>query len=156
VNEIFRNWFLGFVGIYLKEKNACMNALEIVKEYYGYFNGKNWDGMMGLLDDEIRHETNQGEVRIGLEKFREFLGIMDTCYDETLTDMVFMGEPTDIRVAVEFVVNGIYKVADEGLPNAHNQKYVLPAGAFLEVKNEKICRVTTYYNLPLWIELVSK
>lgn len=133
-----------------------MNALEIVKEYYGYFNTKNWEGMMGLLDGEIRHEANQGDVRIGLEKFREFLGIMDTCYDETLTDMVFFVEPSNSRVAVEFVVNGIYKVSDEGLPPAHNQKYVLPAGAFLEVKNGKICRVTTYYNLPLWIELVSK
>jgi hypothetical protein len=33
---------------------------------------------------------------------------------------------------------------------------VLPAGAFLEVHNGKITRVTTYYNLPLWIKLVSE
>jgi steroid delta-isomerase-like uncharacterized protein len=143
-------------GYIFERKKREMNALEIVKEYYGHFNAKNWDGMMALLDAEIRHEANQGDVRIGLEKFREFLGTMDTCYDETLTDMVFFAEPSNSRVAVEFVVNGIYKVADEGLPPAHNQTYVLPAGAFLEVKNGKISRVTTYYNLPLWIELVTK
>ncbi len=153
---VLANWFLEWQGIYLKEKKREMNALEIVKEYYGHFNTKNWDGMMGLLDAEIRHEANQGGVRIGLNKFREFLGTMDTCYDETLTDMVFFAEPSNSRMAVEFVVNGIYKVADEGLPPAHNQTYVLPAGAFLEVKGGKISRVTTYYNMPLWIELVSK
>jgi steroid delta-isomerase-like uncharacterized protein len=56
---------------------------------------------------------------------------------------------------VEFTVNGIYKKGEEGLPAAHGQSYVLPAAAFLEVKDGKIARVTTYYNLPLWISLVS-
>jgi len=68
---------------------------------------------------------------------------------------VFLSEPTDTRVAVEFVVNGVYKQGEEGLPEARNQPYVLPAAAFLEVKAGKISRVTTFYNLPLWIKLVS-
>lgn len=134
-----------------------MTSLEIVKNYYQAFNNKDWNGMLALLHTEIRHEANQGGVRIGIEKFTEFLQHMDECYDETLTDMVFFTEPTDNRVAVEFVVNGIYKNNDgEDLPPARNQKYVLPAAAFLELKDGKIARVTTYYNLPLWIELVSK
>lgn len=133
-----------------------MSALAIVKQYYTYFNQKNWNGMLSLLDSEIRHEANQGEVRIGIEKFTEFLQKMDESYEETLTDMVFFTESNDARVAVEFVVNGIYKKGEEGLPEAHNQPYVLPAAAFVGVKNGKITRVTTYYNLPLWIELVSK
>jgi steroid delta-isomerase-like uncharacterized protein len=112
--------------------------------------------MLSLLDSEIRHEANQGEVRIGIEKFTEFLQKMDESYEETLTDMVFFTESNDARVAVEFVVNGIYKKGEEGLPEAHNQPYVLPAAAFVGVNNGKITRVTTYYNLPLWIELVSK
>lgn len=132
-----------------------MTALEIVKEYYACFNQKDWNGMLALLDTDIRHEPNQGEVRIGLEKFAEFMKTMDTAYEETLTDMVFLTEPTDSRVAVEFVVNGIYKQSEPGLPEAHNQPYRLPAAAFLEVNAGKITRVTTYYNLPLWIKLVS-
>ena len=112
--------------------------------------------MISLLSEEIRHEANQGGVRIGKPLFVEFLKHMDLCYDEQLTDMVFMSDETVGRVAVEFVVNGIYKSTDSDLPEANNQKYVLPAGAFLEVKNELITRVTTYYNLPLWMEMVSK
>ena len=133
-----------------------MTALEIVQQYYTYFNQQNWQGMLSLISPDIRHEANQGDVRIGIEKFTEFLQHMDTSYEETLTDLVFLSEPTNTRVAAEFVVNGVYKQGEEGLPEAHGQKYVLPAGAFLEVKEGKITRVTTYYNLPLWIKLVSE
>jgi len=133
-----------------------MTALETVKLYYQSFNQRNWSGMLALLHPEVRHEANQGEVRVGTELFTEFLGKMDEVYEETLTDMVFFSEPSGERVAVEFTVNGIYKKTEEGFPEAHGQSYVLPAGAFLEVKNGRIARVTTYYNLPLWIELVSK
>jgi steroid delta-isomerase-like uncharacterized protein len=133
-----------------------MTILEIVQQYYTYFNQKNWDGMLSLVDYEVKHETNQGDVRIGIEKFAAFLQKMDECYDENLTNMVFFTEPSQQRIAVEFTVNGIYKKGDEDLPPAHNQSYLLPAAAFLEVKNDKITRITTYYNLPLWIELVSK
>lgn len=132
-----------------------MTALDIVKQYYAYFNQKNWEGMLSLLHSEVHHEPNQGDVRIGNEKFTEFMQKMDEAYEETLTDMVFFNSSDDTRIAVEFVVNGVYKKAEEGLPPAHGQLYVLPAGAFLEVKDEKITRVTTYYNLPLWIKLVS-
>ena len=133
-----------------------MTSLDLVKQYYTCFNNKDWNGMLALLHPEVRHEANQGDVRIGIEKFTEFLQKMDESYEEPLTDMVFFAEPADSRVAVEFVVNGIYKKGEEGLPEAHDQTYVLPAGAFLAVKDGKISRVTTYYNLPLWIELVSK
>lgn len=132
-----------------------MTAIDIVKEYYNHFNNQNWEGMLGLLHTDIRHEPNQGDPRTGIEKFTEFLKIMDTSYQETLTDMVFFSESGNSRVAVEFTVNGIYKKGEEGLPEAHGQSYVLPAAAFLEVKDGKISRVTTYYNLPLWISLVS-
>lgn len=133
-----------------------MSALEIVREYYDRFNKRNWQGMLDLLHDDIRHEPNQGEPRIGKELFTAFLKHMDDCYEETLTDMVFYTEPNNERVAAEFTVNGIYKKGEEDLPAAHGQKYVLPAASFLTVKEGKIARVATFYNLPLWIKLVSE
>jgi steroid delta-isomerase-like uncharacterized protein len=133
-----------------------MTSLQIVKQYYEYFNQKNWQGMLSLLHPEVRHESNQGDVRIGIDKFTDFLKKMDECYEEQLTDMVFFTESSNQRIATEFTVNGIYKKADDDLPPAHNQSYVLPAAAFLALKEGKISRVTTYYNLTLWLELVSK
>lgn len=132
-----------------------MTALDIVQQYYQHFNQGNWEGMLGLLSEDIRHEVNQGDPRIGLELYRAFLQHMDDCYEEKLTDLVFFTEPEGRRVACEFTVNGVYKKTDGDLVEAHGQRYVLPAGAFLEVADGKITRVTTYYNLPLWIKLVS-
>jgi steroid delta-isomerase-like uncharacterized protein len=132
-----------------------MSALNIVKKYYACFNKQDWEGMLALLHNDIRHEPNQGEPRIGINKFRDFLKIMDTSYAETLTDMVFYTEKSKTRVACEFTVNGTYIKGEEGLPAAHGQKYILPAASFVEVHDGKITRVTTHYNLPLWIKLVS-
>lgn len=132
-----------------------MTALEVVKQYYTYFNQQNWEGMLSLLHPEVRHEPNQGEPRIGLQNFTQFLKKMEEAYEEKLTDMVFYTDSSGTRVAVEFVVNGIYKKGDEGMPQARGQKYTLPAAAFLEVTEGKISRVTTYYNLPLWVKLVT-
>lgn len=135
---------------------TALTPLEIVQQYYLYFNQKDWNGMLSLVDNEIRHEPNQGEVRIGIQKFTSFLQMMDDSYDEHLTDMVFFTEPTNTRIASEFVVNGIYKKGEEGFPEAHGQKYVLPAASFIEVKNDKITRISTHYNVGQWIDLVSQ
>ncbi len=133
-----------------------MTSIEIVQKYYNCFNRKDWAGMLALLDPNVRHDANQGDSYFGLEHFREFLQHMDECYDETLADLVVMADETGRRVACEFTVNGMYKKTDSDLPPATGQKYVLPAGAFLEVNEGKIHRVTTYYNLPLWMKLIEK
>lgn len=132
-----------------------MTALDIVQQYYRCFNNKDWEGMLALLAPDIRHEVNQGETRVGIDRYRAFLAHMDECYDECLEDLVFFTEPTGRRVACEFTVRGVYKKTDGDLLPAVGQRYTLPAGAFLEVADGKIIRVTTYYNLPLWIKLVS-
>lgn len=132
-----------------------MSTLQTVRQYYEAFNRKDWPAMLALLHPQVRHEPNQGEPRIGKELFEAFLQKMDECYDETLSDMVFFEEPQGRRVACEFVVNGTYKKGEDELPPAHGQRYVLPAAAFLELTDGQISRITTYYNLPLWIQLVS-
>ena len=133
-----------------------MNALETVRNYYQAFNSRDWSTMISFVDDQIRHEPNQGTPRIGKSLFIDFMKHMDDTYAEELKDIVLFSSETEGRIAAEFVVHGTYKKSEEGLPEAHGQKYVLPASAFLEVTNGKIVRVTTYYNLELWIQLVSE
>lgn len=132
-----------------------MTAHQTVAAYYDAFNRKDWSAMLALLSDDVRHDSNQGGTHTGKAHFTQFLQHMDECYDETLTDLVILTEPTGTRVACEFVVNGTYKKTDGDLPEANGQAYSLPAGSFLEAANGQITRVTTYYNLPLWISLVS-
>lgn len=132
-----------------------MTALDVVYQYYQYFNTQHWEGMLSCLTPDVRHDANQGGTQTGLDAYRQFLTHMDACYQETLTDLVFMVDAAGTRVACEFTVNGIYKQTDGDLPPATGQSYTIPAGAFLDVKADKISRVTTYYNLPLWIQLIS-
>jgi steroid delta-isomerase-like uncharacterized protein len=133
-----------------------MTALEIVHRYYDCFNRKDYAGMLALVHPEVCHEVNQGGTRDGKALFEEFVGEMEEAYAEQLTDMVLFTEPSGRLVAAQFTVNGIYKKGDPDMPPAHGQSYVLPAGAFLEVRDGLVSKVTTYYNLPLWIQLVSQ
>ena len=133
-----------------------MNDTEaLIHRYYEAFNAKDWDGMLACLADDVRHDVNEGSARGGRDKFRAFLAHMDTCYDETLTDMAIMVSRNERRAAAEFIVNGTYKTTDGDLPPARGQTYRLPAGAFFEVEDGFIRRVTTYYNLNEWIRQVS-
>ena len=127
----------------------------LIARYYATFNAKNWTGMAGCVSEDIEHFVNEGGRRGGREAFADFIAHMDDCYDETLTDIVVMATPDGARASAEFIVNGVYKQTDAGLPKATGQTYRLPAGAFFAVKDGAITRVTTYYNLAEWIRQVS-
>lgn len=131
---------------------------EIIKSYYEAFNRQDRQAILALLSEDVIHDINQGGRDIGKANFNKFLDKMDGAYLEKLTDMVIMVDETGKRAAAEFTVNGTYLKTDSGLPEARGQKYVLPAGAFLEVDTTRnlITRVSTHYNLPAWIEMVSK
>ncbi len=128
---------------------------QTVQSYFDAFNAGDVDGMLACLSDDIAHHVNEGQVRVGKEKFAEFCAHMNRCYRETLTDMVVFQAEGGTRASAEFVVNGTYLQTDEGLPEANRQTYRLPAGSFFDLKDGKITRVTTYYNLAEWIRQVS-
>lgn len=130
-------------------------ARDVVSRYYAAFNAGDAAGMLALVTDDVRHDVNQGAARIGREKFAEFLAHMDRCYSERLEDLVIMAEPSGAQAAARFTVHGTYKATDEGLPEAQGQTYVLDAGAFLEIRDGRIARVATCYNLQDWIAQVS-
>jgi steroid delta-isomerase-like uncharacterized protein len=69
--------------------------------------------------------------------------------------MVIFATPDGSRAAAEYIVNGTYLETDAGLPEAKGQTYRLPAGSFFDLKDGKISRVTTYYNLADWVAQVS-
>jgi steroid delta-isomerase-like uncharacterized protein len=127
---------------------------ELVTAYYAAFNRGDWDGMCGLLADDVAHDLNQGAREIGRAKFRAFLERMSRSYREQLREIVVMAGPSG-RVSAEYVVEGTYLATDEGLPPATGQTYALPGGAFFEIANGAIARVTNYYTLQDWLKQVG-
>lgn len=132
-----------------------MDTKALIAAYYDAFNAGRTDEMLGYLHEQIEHHVNEGGIRRGKEKFSEFNAHMTKSYKERLTDIVIFADETGTRAAAEFVVNGTYLATDEGLPEAKGQTYVLPAGSFFTIRDGKIARVTTYYNLAEWMRQVS-
>lgn len=130
-------------------------TIALIQAYYDAFNAGNAAGMLAWLTDDIEHRVNEGAHRIGKEKFAEFCGHMGVSYREQLRDVVVFANDDGSRGAAEFVVHGEYLKTDPGLPEARGQRYILPAGGFFEVKDGRISRITTFYNLNDWISQVS-
>ncbi|KNX40926.1 SnoaL-like domain protein [Roseovarius tolerans] len=128
---------------------------ETVRAYFNAFNHGDTPAMLACMRDDIRHFVNEGQVRVGKDAFRAFCDHMSRCYREELTDMVIFDAEGGSRAAAEYIVNGTYLEADEGLPQANGQTYRLPAGSFFSLENGLITRVVTYYNLADWTRQVS-
>lgn len=129
---------------------------QTIRDYFDAFNAGDTDVMLACLADDVAHHVNEGKIRVGKAAFAEFCAHMTRSYKENLTDMVIFEAEGGTRAAAEYIVNGTYLATDPGLPEAHGQTYRLPAGSFFSLKDGKITRVVTYYNLADWIAQVSE
>jgi steroid delta-isomerase-like uncharacterized protein len=134
---------------------SLQETIALIENYYAAFNRGDWEAMLAHLTEDVVHDLNQGAREKGRTAFRAFLARMDASYSEQLADIVVSATPDGSRAAAEYVVHGTYKASDEGLPPARGQKYVLPGGAFFDIKDGRIARVTNYYNLQDWIAQVG-
>jgi steroid delta-isomerase-like uncharacterized protein len=134
---------------------AAADTVALIERYYKAFNDGDSEGTLACLAEGVVHDVNQGARRTGKEAFRAFTAHMDHCYAEQLENIVVMATADGARAAAEFDVLGTYIETDEGLPPASGQTYRLPAGAFFEVENGLITRVTTYYNLAAWLMQIA-
>ncbi|WP_022977783.1 ketosteroid isomerase-related protein [Nevskia ramosa] len=131
------------------------NTRKLLADYYGAFNRRDWPTFLGLLTDDIIHDVNQGGREIGKDAFNAFMDKMNRSYSEEIADIVINVNTDGSRAAVEFLVLGKYLKTDEGLPEANGQTYTLPAGAFFDIRDGKVARVTNYYNLNDWLKQVG-
>ncbi|MGA0805289.1 MAG: ketosteroid isomerase-related protein [Pseudohongiellaceae bacterium] len=128
---------------------------DIIKQYYARFNAADYEGMLALLAEDVLHEPSQGEPRPGKPLFRAFLAHMEECYKEQVIDPVIMSSADGTRAAAEFMLKGTYLKTDEGLPPARGQGYTLRVGAFFELKDGRITRVSNHYNLQHWLRQIA-
>ena len=130
-------------------------SADLLRRYYAAFNAADWEGMLDCLTEDVAHDVNQGGREVGRAAFAAFLARMERCYRERVEDLVVMVSADGARGAAEFTIHGTYLVADEGLPPARGHRYVLPVGAFFEIRDGRIARVTNYYNLQDWLRQVG-
>lgn len=132
---------------------AMSQTESLIHAYFEAFNRHDLEGMLATLADDVAHDINEGGREVGVEAFRKFKTHMDECYREQIRDLVVMTNGD--RGTAEFIVDGEYIKTDGSLPEATGQTYSIPAAAIFEVANDKIVRVTSYYNLAGWIKAIS-
>ena len=132
------------------------SAIEQIQRYYDAFNRGDWQAMLDCLHPDVVHDLNQGAREVGKDAFAAFLGRMNASYREQLRNIVVLATQDGNRAAAEYIVHGEYLHTDEGLPAANGQTYVLPGGAFFDIRDDRIARVTNYYNLQDWVAQVSR
>ena len=53
---------------------------QTVQTYFDAFNAGDADGMLACLSDDVAHHVNEGQIRVGKEKFAAFCAHMNRCY----------------------------------------------------------------------------
>lgn len=127
----------------------------LIAGYYAAFNRQDAEGMLALLADDVLHEPSQGDPRRGKAAFAAFLAHMNRCYRETVIAPVILASDDGTRGAAEFMLDGEYLQTDEGLPPARGQRYTLRVGAFFDIEDGRIARVSNHYNLADWTAQVE-
>jgi len=130
-------------------------AFALIQTYYKTFNSGDRDAFLALLTDDVVHDINQGGVETGRGAFRTFLARMDRCYRELVCDLSVFAAEDGLHGAAEFFIEGEYLATDVGLPPASGQRYRLRVGAFFDLQDGKVRRVTNYYNLEEWLRQVG-
>jgi steroid delta-isomerase-like uncharacterized protein len=134
-----------------------MNAsIDLIRRYHEAFNRADWAGMLALLDEHVIHDLNQGGREVGRERFAAFLQRTTGSDDEQLKNLVVMANETGTRAAAEYIIHGVYKATDEGLPLAQGKSYAMRGGAFFEIVDGRILRVSDYYNLEDWLSQIRR
>ena len=136
--------------------NSNSAAVSLVERYYAAFNAGDMATFLSLVTPDVVHDVNQGGREVGLDAFRAFMARMNACYRERVADLVVMATPDGTRAAAEFTIHGTYLKADgAGAPPARGQTYVLPVGAFFELRDGRVARITNYYNAGDWMRQVG-
>lgn len=139
----------------ITQQRAADRSAALIQSYYDAFNRGDWEAMLGHVSEDVAHDLNQGARETGIEAFRAFLARMNHSYSEHLGNIRIVASADGSHAAAEYVVHGTYKADDAGLPPARGQTYALPGGAFFDVRDGRITRITNYYNLADWIAQVE-
>ena len=134
---------------------ARNDTASLIRQYYERFNSGDIEGFLSLLTDDVAHDLSQGPRETGKPAFRKFLEHMNRCYQERVRDLAVMVDETGRRAAAEFQLDGTYVATDGDLPPARGQNYVLTVGAFFEIRDGKVARISNTYNFKDWLRQVQ-
>lgn len=123
-----------------------MDTREVAQKYFEYYNSRNWDGYLSLLDEHVDiNEQMMGHVQ-GIEAVRnEIIGRLKNNPPATIT-------PQKIVVEGEEAMSIWILEAD--LPNG--TKFSVKGTNYFKVKNGKIVDFASYHDTAPFMALMGK
>ena len=131
------------------------SALACVARYFQALAAGDSDAILDCVTDQVAHHGSDGEITVGKPALAEHLATRQRHFSERIEDLHIWIDESGTRAAAEFVIHGAYRVRAEGLPPAHGQKFVSPAGAFFTLEGGRISRVITHLHLAHWLAQVE-
>lgn len=128
---------------------------DLLHRYFNTLNDRDVRACLALVSDDLILEPNQGFAEHGRAAFADYLERHMQCYRETLEQLVILTDPQGAHAACEYHVAGEYLATDDGLPEACGQRYALRVGAFFEIREGLISRISLHFNLPDWLAQVD-
>lgn len=144
---------------FTEDRMPQAHSKSLIEAYYAAFNAHDMPAFLDLLTEDVAHDVSQGGRETGRDAFAIFMGHMNHCYSEQITDLVVLTDDAGTRAAAEFVVRGTYLRTDPGVPAgtspARGQSYTLPAGAFFTLRGGRVARISNHYSLGDWVRQVA-
>jgi steroid delta-isomerase-like uncharacterized protein len=118
---------------------------QVVSSFYDAYARRDIEAMMSHVSDDIVEDLSGIGLVTGAEQEREFLTGVLAAFPDLATEVTRMLACGDV-VAAEWRRHGTFSGAPwRGLP-ASGKPFAFRGGAFLEVHDQKITRITGYYD----------
>lgn len=128
---------------------------DLLQGYFNALNERDIRACLARVSDELILQPNQGFTEHGRNAFAGFLERQLHCYREVLEPLVILVDPQGRHAACEYRVSGEYLATDDGLPEACGQRYEMRVGAFFDIRDGLISRISLHFNLPDWLAQVD-
>ena len=128
---------------------------DLLQGYFNALNERDIRACLALVCDELILQPNQGLTEQGRDAFAGFLERQLHCYREVLEPQVILADPQGRHAACEYLVSGEYLATDDGLPEAYGQHYAMRVGAFFDIHDGLISRISLHFNLPDWLAQID-
>jgi len=136
-------------------KSAADDTRRLIEAYFSALNARDWNRAAMLLREDVIHDVDEGGREIGRRAYRDFLQrAAQTCREE-VGDLEIMISRSGRRAAAEFIVRGVYLATAAAGRDGATRRYELPLGAFFEIEDGLISRITTYCNTAAWLSRID-
>ena len=123
----------------------------LLRDYYSALNAQDMPAILDLLHDNVVHDLGQSRREFGKVAFARFMEHTKARCQKHIFDIEIMTNDDGSRAAAEFIILGSYLIDGQCPESTPGQTFRVPGGAFFEIHDGKIARISSYCGLQEWL-----